>query len=311
MRKFSEIRNSSRLHAFIRKLRRIVLPGFFKIPFYDVMKFFVKGLAKGVLNQRASAISYNFFMALFPFIFFLFTVLAYLPYQEFIPMTQQFINDFLPEQSRGFVFDTLDGLLKKNGTLLTTSSLFVLYFASQGILSMIMAFNTSYHHVETRNGLALRIISVLLLVAIIIVVIGMLFALLMIGRAMRYLAAQGFQALWLFVLVKWLSVFFLVFVIISMIYYFAPAKQKGFHFFSAGSFLATLLITVASWGFSTYISHFSRYNAIFGSIGAIIILLIYIQMISNFIIIGFELNISTYNAQIEGKSLLEAQKDVG
>ena len=295
----------------VRKMKRIILPGFDRIPIYDVLSFFVKGLAKGVLNQRASAISYNFFMALFPFIFFLFTILAYLPYQEFIPMVQQFIFDFLPEQSQDFVFSTLNGLLEKNGTRLTTSSLFVLYFASQGIISMIMAFNTSYHHVETRNGFALRVTAVLLLIIIIMIVIGMLFALLGIGHFMRYLAAQGFQSMWLLVMSKWLSVFFLVFLIISLIYYFAPAKQKGLHFFSAGSFLATLLITVASWGFSTYIAHFSRYNVIFGSIGAIIILLIYIQMLSNFIIIGFELNISIYSARLEGKSILEAQEDIG
>ena len=92
---------------------------------------------------------------------------------------------------------------------------------------------------------------------------------------------------------------------------FGGGKQKGLHFFSPGSFLTTLLITVASWGFSTYIAHFSRYNVIFGSIGAIIILLIYIQMLSNFIIIGFELNISTYSARLEGKTLLEAQEDIG
>ena len=295
----------------VRKMKHIILPGFDHIPIYDVSRFFVKGLAKGVLNQRASAISYNFFMALFPFIFVLFTILAYLPYEEFIPMVRQFILDFLPEQSQDFVFSTLNGLLEKNGTRLTTSSLFVLYFASQGIISMIMAFNTSYHHVETRNGFALRVTAVLLLVIIILIVIGMLFALLGIGHIMRYLAAQGFQSMWLLVLTKWLSVFFLVFLIISLIYYFAPAKQKGLHFFSPGSFLTTLLITVASWGFSTYIAHFSRYNVIFGSIGAIIILLIYIQMLSNFIIIGFELNISTYSARLEGKTLLEAQEDIG
>lgn len=291
--------SSRPFRAFLFKLKHIVIPGFDKTPIYDVLSFFIKGLAKGLLKQRASAISYNFFMALFPFILFLFTILAYLPYQEFVPMARHFILDFLPEQSRDFVFSTLDGLLRKNGTLLTTSSVFVLYFASQGVISMIMAFNSSYHNVETRNGFALRVTAVLLLLAIVIVVIGMLFVLLAIGRLMRYLAAQGFQALWLFVIVKWLSVFSLVFVIISLIYYFAPANQKGFHFFSTGSFLATLLATLASWGFSAYISHFSRYNAIFGSIGAIIILLIYIQMLSNFILIGFELNISTYNARKE------------
>ena len=295
----------------VRKMKRIILPGFDRIPIYDVLRFFVKGLAKGVLNQRASAISYNFFMALFPFIFFLFTILAYLPYEEFIPMVRQFILDFLPEQSQEFVFSTLDGLLTKNGTLLTTSSLFVLYFASQGIISMIMAFNTSYHHVETRNGFALRVTAILLLIVSILIVIGMLFALLGIGHVMRYLEAQGFESLWLLVISKWLSVFFLVFLIISLIYYFAPAKQKGLHFFSVGSFLATLLITAASWGFSTYIAHFSRYNAIFGSIGAIIILLIYIQMLSNFIIIGFELNISIHSARMEGKTILEAQETIG
>ncbi|MBO4282866.1 MAG: YihY/virulence factor BrkB family protein [Bacteroidales bacterium] len=309
--KISGLISSRPFRIFLFRLKHLVIPGFDRTPIYDVLRFFFKGLAKGVLNQRASAISYNFFMALFPFIFFLFTVLAYLPYQEFVPMVRMFILDFLPEQSQEFVFSTLDGLLTKNGTLLTTSSLFVLYFASQGIISMIMAFNTSYHHMETRNGFALRVTAVVLLVLIILIVIGMLFALLGIGRLMRYLATQGFHALWLFVIVKWLSVFFLVFVIISLIYYFAPASRKGYHFFSQGSFLTTVLITLASWGFNEYIAHFSRYNAIFGSIGAIIILLLFIQFLSTFIIIGFELNISIHNARMKGISLLEAQEDIG
>lgn len=296
---------------FLFKVKHFTLPGFDRIALYDVLRFFFKGLAKGVLNQRASAISYNFFMALFPFIFFLFTILAYLPYQEFIPMAEGFIHDFLPEQSYDYVMSTLNGILQKNGTLLTTSIVFVLYFSSQGIISMILAFNTSYHQMETRGFLALRITAILLMLGIIVIFVGMMFGLVILGRFMRRLAAIGFHALWLLTVTKWLSVFILIFLIISLIYYFAPASQKGFHFFSQGGLLATFLITAASWGFNEYIAHFSSYNAIFGSIGAIIILLLFIQFLSIFIIIGFELNISIHNARLEGKPLLEAQKDIG
>ncbi len=309
--KFFEFVSSRPARAFLFKLKHTVIPGFDRIPIYDVMSFFIKGLSKGVLNQRASAVSYNFFMALFPFIFFLFTVLAYLPYQEFVPMAYQFIHDFLPEQSYHFVISTLDGLLKKNGTLLTTSIIFVLYFSSQGIISMMLAFNTSYHQVETRGFLPLRITAVSLMLGIVILAIAMMFILIVLGRVMKRLSAVGFHALWLLSLSKWISVFVLIFIIISMIYYFAPATRKGYHFFSYGSLLTTILITAASWGFNEYIAHFSRYNAIFGSIGAVIILLLFIQLLSTFIIVGFELNISIHAARRDGKSLLEVQKHIG
>lgn len=309
--KFSTFVASRPFRIFLFRVQHLTLPGFDRIAIYDVLRFFVKGLAKGVLNQRASAISYNFFMALFPFIFFLFTILAYLPYQEFIPMAEAFIHDFLPEQSYDFVMTTLNGILQKNGTLLTTSIVFVLYFSSQGIISMILAFNTSYHQMETRGFLALRITAILLMLGIIAIFVGMMFVLVLLGRFMRHLASVGFHALWLLTVTKWISVFILIFLIISLIYYFAPASQKGFHFFSQGGLLATVLITAASWGFNEYITHFSSYNAIFGSIGAIIILLLFIQFLSIFIILGFELNISIHNARRDGRPLLETRGNAG
>ena len=88
-----------------------------------------------------------------------------------------------------------------------------------------------------------------------------------------------------------------MFFAISIIYYFAPAKREKYRFFSAGSSLATILIILASIGFDFYISNFSRYNAIYGSIGALIILLIWIQLVSMILLIGFELNVSILNAR--------------
>lgn len=305
-----KLKTSSFFNKSIAKIKKIVIPGFDGIPIYQVIQYFIRGMANSRLNQGSSAITYNFFMALFPFIFFLFTILAYLPYQEFIPAASQFIRDFLPEQSYVYVMDTLNGLMKKNGAMLTSSLIFVLFFSSQGLIATIQAFNQSSNQdrKEKRNWLTMRIVSLLIILSTFLLIILMIIGLIMLGKLSKHLEQIGFNSLWLIIAAKWIFVFFFIFLIISMIYYFAPTTRKGFHFFSIGSAFATVMVTLSSWGFNIYISNFSRYNAIFGSIGAIIILLFYIKFLSYFMIVGYELNLSIRTAKINGISILNVQE---
>ncbi len=282
-------------------LRKVVLPGFDGVPIFDVLVFFVKGLIKGELSRRASALSYNFFMALFPMVLFFFTIIAYLPIDDFVPLAYEMIESFLPQQSVDFVKETIDGILKKNGALLSFSIIFTFYFATRGTNAMISELNATYHEIETRGYLKQKLVALFMLFVLILLFITTIAISLGVSQFIAYNATHGIiQFTWYLVLIKffkWVLIVALMFFAISIIYYFAPAKREKYRFFSAGSSLATILIILASIGFDFYISNFSRYNAIYGSIGALIILLIWIQLVSMILLIGFELNVSILNAR--------------
>jgi membrane protein len=284
----------------IELLRRIVLPGFDGMPIFDVLVFFIKGLIKGELSRRAASLSYNFFMALFPLVLFLFTIIAYLPIDNFVPLTYEMIESFLPEQSISFVKETIDGILKKNGTLLSFSILFTFYFATRGTTALISELNASYHDIETRGFIKQKLVSLFMLFMLLLMFLISLGINIAVSQFLTLVSEYDIIRIpWHFTairIVKWLIILFLVFMCISLIYYFAPARKREYHFISAGSTLATLLVALSSVGFNYYVTNFSSYNAVYGSIGALIILMIWIQLLSMILLIGFELNVSIHHA---------------
>jgi len=257
--------------------------------------FFIKGLVKGELSRRAASLSYNFFMALFPLVLFLFTIVAYLPIDNFVSLVYEMMETFLPEQSFGFVKDTIDGILKKNGTLLSFSIIFTFYFATRGTSAMI--------------SIKKKLVSLFLLFILLVMFLTTLGINILVSQFLTLVSEYDIICIsWHFTairMVKWILIIFLVFMCISVIYYFAPAKKREYHFFSAGSSLATLLIVLSSAGFNYYMTNFSSYNAVYGSIGALIILLLWIQLISMILIIGFELNVSIRNARKKKMKIMQ------
>lgn len=300
-------------HRFVKQLqiqlRRIILPGFDGLPIFDVLVFFIKGLVKGELSRRAASLSYNFFMALFPLVLFLFTIIAYLPIDNFVSLVYEMMETFLPEQSFGFVKDTIDGILKKNGTLLSFSIIFTFYFATRGTSAMISELNATYHEIETRSFIKKKLVSLFLLFILLVMFLTTLGINILVSQFLTLVSEYDIICIsWHFTairMVKWILIIFLVFMCISVIYYFAPAKKREYHFFSAGSSLATLLIVLSSAGFNYYMTNFSSYNAVYGSIGALIILLLWIQLISMILIIGFELNVSIRNARKKKMKIMQ------
>ncbi len=295
------------IKRFINHLRKLVLPFFDGVPLFDVLVYFFKGLIKGELSIRAAALSYNFFMALFPLILFLFTIIAYLPLDAYLPVAYEFIEEMVPQQAYDAVMATINGILQKNGTLLSISILSTFYFATRGIRAMISTFNDSYHTVESRSGFMQIVISLFLLLVITVMLI-MVFTAIIINKQLFITIIRNTDLnpdlwKWIFGFSKWIMVVILMFFSISLLYYMAPAKKSRFRFFSAGASLATALIILSGFGFDFYISNFSNYNAVYGSIGTLIVVLVWIQLISMILIIGFELNASISNAKKRKKRL--------
>ncbi|MFK5856600.1 MAG: YihY/virulence factor BrkB family protein, partial [Bacteroidota bacterium] len=133
-----------------RKLSFIVLPGFDGMPLYDVLVFFMRGLFKGVLTYRASAIAYNFFLALIPLILFLFTLIPYVTSSDFQNTLLDLMDDIIPSNIYSMVKSTIVEIISRpKGGLLSLGFLMAVYFATNGVDAVLEGFNQSYHRIKT------------------------------------------------------------------------------------------------------------------------------------------------------------------
>lgn len=292
------------LAYFIRLLRRIVLPGFDGIPLFTVMKFFVKGLFEGRLTIRASAISFDFFLAIFPSILFFFTIIPFVPIDNFQPTLLQMLEDVIPSTLWTHVSSTLeDIIIRPRSDLLSIGFVLALYFSTNGVNSIIEGFNSTFHGLESRPWWKQRLVSIFLVVVISFLVIIAISLFIIGGYVMKFLVREGILTnsftIVIIHLVRWILIVSIFLFSISFLYYFAPAKKREFRFISAGSTFATILMILTTWGFNFYIENFSRYNALYGSIGTLLIFLLWIYFNSNILLIGFELNASIKSAKLE------------
>jgi len=281
----------------IKTSRRIVLPGFNGTPIYDVAVFFFRGLTEGYINSRAAAISYSVFLAIFPFLIFLFNIIPFIPIANFQQQLLGIIQDFMPRMAYESVKETIiDIVTRPRSSLLIFNLILTLYFSTNGVNSLIEAFNNTSHDLETRASYKQYLVSIFIVLINSLLLI-MAIGLITFGSAMlRYILPDTIEDSWLVVLLlevlRWIIILTLLLMAISIIYYLAPAKRKNFRFFSPGSLLATLLIVTTTLGFNFYVDNFSRYNALYGSLGTLMIVLVWIYINAISLIIGFELNAS-------------------
>jgi len=285
-------------------MRRASLPGFDKVPIWDVTIFFWRGIKSGALTTRASAVAYSFFLAVFPAIIVLFTLIPHIPIENFQEVLLATIEDFLPENVFLTVKDTVEEIVtKKRNDLLSLGFLFALFFASNGISALIVAFNASFHHVESRKWLYRQLIALLLVWIFSMLITFAVLLIIFSGKTINLLEANNILTNKFIIAVlnngKWLIIVGVLFLGFSFLYYLAPSRRQKFRFITAGSSLATLFMILTSIGFSAYINNFGQYNKLFGSIGTLIGFLVWIYMNSLVILIGFELNVSIKNAGVK------------
>ena len=288
--------------------KKLVLPGFDGLPLFNVAGFFIKGLYGGYITSRASAISFNFFLAVFPSLIFLFTIIPFIPIENFQITLLGLIHDFVPQTAYETVKETVEDIVTRpRGGLLSIGFILTVYFSTNGINSLMEAFNNTYHAIETRSVFRQRLISALLvfiLSVLLIISIGLMTlgpVILSVFIPEKILESTFYSILIWFL--TWIVTIAMLFFGISFIYYLAPARRRDFRFISAGSSLATLLVILTTLGFNFYVDNFSKYNILYGSIGTVMIVLLWIYFNAISLLIGFELNASIYNAKRENREV--------
>lgn len=305
---YSDFLSSKVVNKFVTITKKLVLPGFEGVPIYDVGVFFFNGLKKGDLSNRASAIAFNFFLAIFPAIIFFFTLIPYVPIHNFQDSLLNLLHDLIPQQTYVAVEETLFDIIKRpRGGLLSLGFLMAMFFATNSVNSLIDAFNKTYYTVESRSAFKQRITSIVLVFVLAILVI-LAISLITIGPiVIRWVEKMGLLTDWLTLNLigtgKWVIIFTLLFSAFSVLYYFAPSVKHRFKFVTAGSTLATLLFIVTSVGFNFFINNFATYNSLYGSIGTLIVFMLWLYINSLIILVGWELNSSISVARRSYNSL--------
>ena len=288
----------------MRQTRNIRLPFFDGLSLFEVLRFFLRGIYEGAVTTRASSIAFSFFLALFPGIIFLFTLIPYISVEGFSDQVFVTLSNIMPPDTYEVTKSTIDDILtQKRGDLLSFSFFFALFLATNGTQSLMTNFTNSYHNIGYRNfwmqyliSLGLTIIlSLLLLLGILVVILSEDFVEYLIGITSMDFDFLDYSKI--YSISRSLVLVSIVFISISLIFYIGPTKRKVWRFISPGSILATTLIVVSSLGFEYYIANFSQYNKLYGSIGTLMVIMLWIYINAIGLILGFELNASTESAK--------------
>jgi len=297
-KRFFEIR----YNIATKKAKTFTIPGFRDVPIYYVIKFFFKGIINGAITTRASAVAFSFYLAIVPTLIFLFTLIPFIPVKDFQIELLSLIKGIMPDYAFHTFESTLtDVLTLKSGGLLSFGFFAAIFFSHNGVNSLIEAFNATYHTIESRKFFEQHFIALgLTLLLPVLVMVGI--ALIFFGQeTLNWAIKIGWMKMdftyYLIDIGKWFIVVTLFFFCISFLYYLAPAKREKFKFFSIGSSLATLLIILTSLAFSFYVNNFGQYNTFYGSLGGLIVFLLWIYFNAFGLILGFELNASISSAK--------------
>ncbi len=290
------------LGDFLRWTKRYSLPGFAGVPIYNIVVFVYNETLKDNITTRANSIAFSLFIALFPFVIFLFTLIPYL--SDMIPgmgnpiqVLSENLENVLPNNANNYLLDIIQSVvgIQRDG-LLSFGFALAVFFASSGVLTMMYGFDKTYKKTfKTRSYLRMRFVAFNLTV-----LLGLLFIfsfiLLIVGPTILGYIDQKFDLgnNWLFIikLLRYSVGIFMVYSGITLIYRYGPSMHSRIPLINPGAMLATILSIFTSVGFSYFVNNFGRYNELYGSIGALIVLMLWLQFNAFVILIGYELDAS-------------------
>lgn len=291
-----------RIEAFSQRARMIRLPFFDGMPLYDVALFFWRGIVDGAISTRASAIAFNFILAIFPAIIFVFTLIPYIPIAHFQQQLLILLQSILPHNAYLAIEGTIQNIITQpRGGLLSFGFIAAFLFSTNGIVSVITAFNGTIHAIETRSWINQRFVALVLAIILTSLTTFSVALITLSQTLIKFLVKSGFlqSNLTYYLLLggKWLIICLLFFFTYAFLFFLAPARKTKFRFISAGGTLATILTIITTIGFSYYINNFGQYNTLYGSIGTLVVVMLSFYFNSLILLIGFELNVSIWRAR--------------
>jgi membrane protein len=288
---------SSPVKSIISGSKRVPIP-FGEFTLYEISLPFFEQLKKANLTERASAISFNIFMAFPPVLIFVFTLIPYLPISEqFIQEMFTLIRDVIPgEENNSVIITFLNDFLKRpRNELLSFGLVLAIFFSSNAMMGILRSFDEEYYGFIKRKGLQTRLTALRL--TLIVFALGAITILLLIaqGAVLKWLGVENYWIRFAIHNLRWVIIVLLIFYSTAFVYRQGPALAKKWPYLTPGSLLATTLTIVATLASSIWVENFNNYNKLYGSISAIFILMTLIYVNAFVLLLGFELNVTLFH----------------
>lgn len=270
------------------------------------------------ITTRANSVAFSLFIAIFPFIIFLFTLLPILfqpsdfAYflQKILPdsstisesatyleILKDYLQQALPSNASQYLLNMIESIVGiQRGGLLSVGFFLAIFFASSGMLTLMSGFDKSYEETfKTRGYFRKRGVAIMLTILLSTFFIVSFFFLIIGNLILGYLSERwgiSDSYMWVIKIIKYLIAFLLIYLGITIIYRYGSSLKRRVPLINPGSILATILSILTSVGFSYFVNNFGRYNELYGSIGALIVIMLWLQFNAFVILIGYELNAS-------------------
>jgi membrane protein len=286
--------------------KKVKIPGLKGMSLYDVLEMYILGIVKGALTTRAGGIAFSFFMAIFPFLLFILTLIPYIPIPGFQEGLFSFIQEILPPQTFEVVSFVLEDIIKNQyGGLLSFGFLLSIFLMTNGVNAIFGGFEYSYHVTEFRNvfksyfvSLAVSLLTSFFLIITITLVILYQVALSKIDEK-GWLDTTNLN---LFYYGRGFLFVVMIFTIVSLLFRYGTKQVKEIKFFSGGAILTTVVSLFTFYLFGIYVVKFAQYNQLYGSIGTLLILMLFVWLNAIILLLGFELNASLYSLKQRNKT---------
>lgn len=281
------------LRNFVRWSKSIKLRWLSGLPLYDLIELYVIGIAEGALSNRAGAIAFSFFMALFPFALFVLNLIPFIPIEGFQDDFLKFVADGVPPNTFDAVKNIINDILHNSHSgLLSSGFLLSVFLMANGLNAILGGFENSKHVLVKRGffnqyfiavGLSL-FMAILLILTVAIIVVFEVF--------IQKLNARDFfnHKIPFMVLARYVFLILMILTTTSVLFKFGTKNQETRSFISIGSVFTTILTIISSYFFGVWVIQFSKYNELYGSIGTLLIVMFYIWINCMILLLGFELN---------------------
>ncbi|MFD2574092.1 YihY/virulence factor BrkB family protein [Spirosoma soli] len=273
-----------------------------KTNWYDFLNKMTDKITENDTSERAASVSYSLILAVFPTIIFLFTLIPYIPVPDLDAQIMSFFKRVLPGDTYSSVDTTIRDIISRpRSGVLSFGFLLALYSATSGLVALMNAFNSSHESEDSRGFFKVRAVAVgltltlafALILAIVVLIIGGVVS----DFLLRFGILNNVIIVNLLAVARYLLVFAVFVGAVSVIYKYGPDVDMKWTFVTPGSIIASVLIVLTTLGFSYYVSNFGSYNKVYGSIGTLIALMIWINLIALLLILGFEMNVALYNLE--------------
>lgn len=270
---------------------------------YDIMELYVIGIIEGAFTNRAAAIAFSFFMAIFPFLLFILNLFPYMPLANFQEDFLNLLSDNVPPTTYEAIYGIIEDIMNNsNQGLLSSGFILAMFLMANGVNAMLAGFENSYHVTITRNFIKQYIVSFTLGICLSIVLILSVAIIIISEILLNSIDYWYVDRLVVIDLSRYVLVLLMIWFCVSLLFKFGSKQLQHTSFVSIGSVITTLLIALSSYGFGIYVVRFAKYNELYGSIGTLLVLMIYIWLNCMILLLGFELNAAINKLKSERNS---------